>query len=148
MELRRPVPRDAAELLDMVQALTRHHDDVPRLTLAQVKADMIGPEAWFQVLVAEEAGALQGYAALLPLARLGYGEKGLDLHHLFVRPDARGRGIGRALIARAETLARALGCGYLIIGTHPDNLAAQAFYQSLGYGEMQNSARRFTRRLD
>ena len=87
------------------------------------------------------------YAALLPLARLGYGQRGMDLHHLFVAAPHRQQGIGTALLRGAEDLAQSLGCSYLIIGTHPENRAAQDYYQKLGYGPMPNTALRFTRKL-
>ena len=145
--IRRAERRDLPEILQMAKALTRHHDDVPRLTAETLERDLFGAPPWFHVLVAEGAAGLQGYAALLPLARLGYGERGMDLHHLFVAESARGQGIGTALIRAAEEMARDFGCGYLIIGTHPDNLKAQAHYQRLGYGPMPNLARRFTRRI-
>lgn len=146
--VRKVAPQDLAVLLTMVEALTRHHEDVPRLTAESLARDVLGAAPWFQVLVAEADGQLAGYAAALPLARLGYGERGLDLHHLFVAEALRGRGIGSALVRACEDLARGLGCGYVIIGTHPGNYAAQACYQSLGYAQMPNTAVRFTRRLD
>ncbi len=145
---RKAVADDAAGLLALAEALTRYHDDVPRLTRAGVERDFFGASPWFHGLVAEAAGALVGYAALLPLARLGYGERGLDLHHLFVVAAARRLGVGSALVRAAEVLGRDLGCSYLIIGTHPGNAAAQAYYQRMGYGPLPNTAVRFTRRLD
>ena len=145
--IRRAEVADLAGLLAMVQALTRHHAEEPRVTLATLERDVFGVVPWFQVLVAEMDG-LVGYAALLPLARLGYGERGMDLHHLFVGDGARRSGVGAALLRGAEDLARGLGCGYLIIGTHPGNWAAQAYYSRMGYGRMGNTSVRFTRRLD
>ena len=53
---------------------------------------------------------------------------------LFVRPDLRSRGIGRALIARMEVLARAAGCAEMRLGVDPDNNPrALALYRALGY---------------
>lgn len=146
--IRKAVAADAAGLVALAEALTRYHDDVPRISLATVERDFFGPVPWFHGLVAEAETALLGYAALLPLGRLGYGERGLDLHHLFVIEAARRLGTGAALIRAAEALGRDLGCTYLIIGTHPGNWAAQQYYQRLGYGPMPNTAVRFTRRLD
>jgi GNAT superfamily N-acetyltransferase len=146
--IRKAVAADAAGVLALIEALTRYHDDLPRLTLAAVERDFFGAPPWFHGLVAEAAGALVGYAALLPLARLGYGERGMDLHHLFVVEAARRAGIGTALLRASEGLARDLGCTYLIIGTHPGNWAAQEYYQRQGYETMPSTAVRFTRRLD
>ncbi len=138
---------DAPGLLAMVEALTRYHDDVPRVTLPAVERDFFGDPPWFHTLVADAGERLIGYAALLPLARLGHGERGMDLHHLFVVEAARRFGTGTALLRAAEERARAFGCSYLIIGTHPGNWAAQEYYQRLGYETIPNTAVRFTRKL-
>ncbi len=138
---------DCAALLGMVQALTRHHADTPRVSLASLERDLFGPAPWYHMLVAVQGGEAVGYAAALPLGRLGYGARGLDLHQLFVRPEARGLGIGRALVRGVEDLARDLACSYVIIGTHPDNLAAQAFYRHLGYAPHASTALRFTKAI-
>lgn len=139
-------PRDLAGLLPLVEGLARHHADVPRLTAATLGADLFGPVPWFHVLVAEEE-RLVGYAALLPLARLQHGERGLDLHHLYVEQAKRGRGLGRALLVASEALAREMGCGYLIIGTAAENVAAHEFYMAQGYQPIPNPARRFLKTL-
>jgi GNAT superfamily N-acetyltransferase len=138
---------DLAVLLAMVVALTQHHGDVARVTLESLERDFLGPVAWYHGLVAVQDGTVVGYAAALPLGRLGYGARGLDLHHLFVSPDARLLGVGRALVRGVEDLGRNLGCSYVIIGTHPDNVAAQAFYQHLGYGPHASTGKRFTKPL-
>ncbi len=147
MVIRTAQKADAPGLLAMVEALTRYHDDVPRATPVTVERDFFGDPPWFHGLVAEAGARLIGYAALLPLARLGYGERGLDLHHLFVVEAARRRGVGSALVRAAEDLGRDLGCSYLIIGTHPENGAAQEYYRRLGYELIPNTAVRLTRRL-
>ena len=138
---------DLAALLAMVVALTEHHRDVARVTLESLKRDFFGPVVWYHGLVAVQDATVVGYAATLPLGRLGYGARGLDLHHLFVCPNARQLGVGRALVQGVEDLGRNLGCSYVIIGTHPDNLAAQAYYQHLGYGPHASTGKRFAKLL-
>ena len=138
---------DLAALLAMVVALTQHHGDVARVTFESLERDFLGPAAWYHGLVAVQDAKVVGYAAALPLGRLGYGARGLDLHHLFVIPDARRLGVGRALVRAVEDLGRNLGCSYVIIGTHPDNVAAQAYYQHLGYGPHASTGKRFTKPL-
>lgn len=147
MRIRAAVEADQAELLLLVQALTRHHADEPKITAEALARDVFGAEPWFRVLVAEGEAGLLGYAATLPLARLGYGVRGMDLHHLFVVEAARGTGVGRALVAACEVLAQGLGCSYLIIGTHPDNHAAHACYRALGYAQMPRTSIRFSKDL-
>lgn len=50
-----------------------------------------------------------------------------------VATDLRGQGIGAALMADAETRARAAGCSLLQLTTNRSRSRAQAFYQSLGF---------------
>ena len=139
---------DLTALLAMVAALTKHHGDKARLTPESLARDFFGPVAWYHGLVAVRGPDVVGYAATLPLGRLGYGERGLELHHLFVEPTARHQGVGRQLVLAVETMGRNLGCTYVKIGTHPDNDAAQGYYQHLGYAPHASLAKRFSKRMD
>lgn len=55
------------------------------------------------------------------------------VYDLYVVPQARRQGVGRALMERARTFARESGAKALLLETAVDNLAAQALYESLGY---------------
>jgi ribosomal protein S18 acetylase RimI-like enzyme len=55
------------------------------------------------------------------------------LYDLFVAPDARRGGVGRALLDAAATNARAAGASTVSLDTAVDNAAAQALYISAGY---------------
>jgi len=55
------------------------------------------------------------------------------LYDLFVRPGARRKGVGRALMERAAKFGRASGALRLTLSTAKDNRPAQALYESLGY---------------
>lgn len=55
------------------------------------------------------------------------------LNDLFVRPDARGRGVGRALLERARDHARSTGARRVDLQTARTNTTAQALYESFGY---------------
>lgn len=55
------------------------------------------------------------------------------LNDLFVMPDYRRQGIGRALVQQAIDLVRARGDKGLTLQTAPDNVSAQLLYQSLGF---------------
>jgi ribosomal protein S18 acetylase RimI-like enzyme len=61
--------------------------------------------------------------------------RGLEcyLAELYVTPDRRGRGIGRALMLAAMAAARARGADYMDLGTSEDDVAARALYESLGF---------------
>jgi ribosomal protein S18 acetylase RimI-like enzyme len=55
------------------------------------------------------------------------------LYDLFVDPEARQRGVGRALMERAHQFAADSGAGLVQLSTARDNFQAQALYESLGY---------------
>ncbi len=52
---------------------------------------------------------------------------------LYVRPDRRGRGLGRALMEAAIDVARESGANQIDVGTGEDDTAARALYESLGF---------------
>ncbi len=60
------------------------------------------------------------------------GRRGLYLEDLFVEPDHRGAGYGRALLIHLAGLAVARGCGRFEWSVLDWNVDAQAFYESLG----------------
>jgi GNAT superfamily N-acetyltransferase len=82
-----------------------------------------------QAFVLEEAGALRGVLVLVEEA------DHLLLDNVAVEPAARGRGLGRALIAFAEAEARRRGFGEVRLYTHARMQANIALYARLGYAE-------------
>ncbi len=69
--------------------------------------------------------------ALIPTLVLHRGAPRLDIHHLFVAQDHRGRGVGTALIKAVKHHAKTLGVSRLSIGTVPDNATATAAYRAM-----------------
>ncbi len=87
------------------------------------------------IFLAEENGGALGFVQLYPLfssTSLRPGRLWL-LNDLFVRPDARGRGVGRDLMNRARTLAEDTEACGLELATARTNLRAQALYEAMGY---------------
>lgn len=88
------------------------------------------------LLVAETDGAVVGHMALWfdrmpPFVREDLRDYAY-LGDLFVRQAHRGQGIGRALVAEAERLARARGVARILLGVLPGN-PAETLYRKLGY---------------
>lgn len=134
---------DLDDVAGMIRALAEHHGDAPRLTAAALARDTAGRDPWVRIRVAEAGGEIAGYMALLRLAWLQYGDRGMEIYHLFVRPAWRGRGVGRALIERAIREARAAGCVELKVGTHPANTAARSYYLDRGFVAQEQAGQRF-----
>ncbi len=61
----------------------------------------------------------------------------LDIAHLFVAEPMRGRGIGKALIAAAQSYAARSAASRLVIGTSPVNPGAAAAYRAMGLREIE-----------
>jgi len=84
-------------------------------------------------LLAELDGELAGFACLRVVPCLLYAAPYAELTELYVEPAYRRRGVGRALIAAAERLARERAAEDVIIMTRINNAAAQALYRTMGY---------------
>src|SRR5688572_15663950 len=57
----------------------------------------------------------------------------LNIHDIAVSPQARGKGVGAALLTFLEADAKALGCCKITMEVRSDNARAQALYQRIGY---------------
>jgi GNAT superfamily N-acetyltransferase len=92
----------------------------------------LAPSADGELLAARDAtGLILGYACLYwHFSSLAAVETVL-MNDLFVVPEARGRGVGRALIEASRDVARARGAGWLEWATAPDNHTAQRLYDSM-----------------
>lgn len=98
-----------------------------------------GPERWAQdisahTFFAERAdGLVVGYLYGQPLSSLGY------IRHLVVAPEARGEGLGRALMLAAGRSFRERGCERWCLNVKVDNHAALGLYRSLRMSEAYRS---------
>jgi GNAT superfamily N-acetyltransferase len=79
-------------------------------------------------LVAELDGEVVGIAHWRRFARPSSGSTGIWLDDLFAAPEARGRGVGAALIARVREIAHAEGASVVRWITADDNVTAQRLY--------------------
>ncbi len=140
-------PADASALLSMIGRLAAHHGDTATISAERLKADVFGSPPWISALVAEDDAGPIGYAILCPLYRAQYGQRGLDLHHLFVIPEKRRNGVGRSLVEAAITQAREARCDYFFVGATPENLKAHAFYEGLGFTRSELRGVRFALRF-
>ncbi len=148
MKIRPLVEADVPAVHVMILALGAYHQDFDaKVTVTSLKRDALGDHPWVRILVAEDEAGLMGYVALLPLAKVADGLRGIDINHMYVAAAVRGRGIGRALIEASADVAHALGCSYMFIGTAPQNTAAQAAYLACGFSRWADAGPRFRRAI-
>jgi ribosomal protein S18 acetylase RimI-like enzyme len=120
---------DDAPALARLNAAFNGVDDPPEQLAARMPA-VRGIET---ALLAELDGELAGFACLRIVPCLLYAAPYAELTELYVEPAYRRRGVGRALIAVVERLARERGAEEMIIMTGINNAAAQALYGAIGY---------------
>jgi GNAT superfamily N-acetyltransferase len=123
-----------------IAALIRGLAEYERLSHAvvldeeQLRTHLFGPRPFAEVLLAEEANEVVGFALFFHNFSTFLGQPGIYLEDLFVRPEYRGHGHGKALLSALARLAVERGCGRLEWAVLDWNEPALRFYRSLGAG--------------
>ncbi len=79
----------------------------------EAQAALLAAHPAAELLLAEDAAGPVGFAVIFDLPEVVFARRCGMLDDLFVRPEARGRGIARALIAKAAGLGRVRGWSHL-----------------------------------
>ena len=128
-------PRDAGSWLRLRHALwpegteSEHGEDIARFFRCEAREPLA-------VLLAEESGGrVVGFAELStrPYAEGCASRRVAYVEGWFVVPEARGRGVGRALVAAAEEWGRKQGCAELASDAEADNETSAAAHRALGF---------------
>lgn len=135
----RPVIREArsddvGDLLRLIFALAEyeHEPDAVMTTEDTLRQSLFGPNPKARAHVAEADGRVVGMAVWFLSYSTWTGRPGLYLEDLFVEPDQRSLGVGRALMDALRALAVELGCARMEWSVLDWNEPAIAFYRSLG----------------
>jgi GNAT superfamily N-acetyltransferase len=94
--------------------------------------NLFGPHPYAETLIAEDEGKPVGFALFFHTFSTFLGKPGLYLEDLFVVPEQRGHGVGRALLSRLAGIALERDCGRLEWAVLKWNVEAIKFYERLG----------------
>jgi ribosomal protein S18 acetylase RimI-like enzyme len=120
IEITEAIPDDAPAIADIHLAARlhfvgrRHTDDATRAWFAGIVGDR--PSVWW---AARQGGRVVGYMRI----------EGDHLDHLYVHPEAQGRGVGSALLGKARSLSPLR----ITLVTFQRNARARAFYEKHGF---------------
>jgi GNAT superfamily N-acetyltransferase len=138
--IRRAILADADTIVDLVRALALYEKEPlssVKLTADDVRRDGFGNEQRFEVLLAEENGMALGFALFFANYSTWEGRAGLFIEDLFVREEARGRGLGRQLVTAVAAIAQARGCPRIDLNVLDWN-PTRDFYHRIGAHHMQD----------
>jgi GNAT superfamily N-acetyltransferase len=138
MTIRDAVAADVPLILEFIRGLAvyEREPDAVTATEADLLRDGFGENPYFHCLIAEQDGPNGVQAAGFAFYFFNYstwtGRPGLYLEDLFVNPEFRGLGIGKALLARVAAIAVEKGCPRLQWEVLDWNTPAVDFYAALG----------------
>lgn len=125
---------DVSQVLAFIRALAVYEraPDAVFATEEGLLRDGFGPHPYYECLIAEQDGKPAGFALYFFNYSTWMGQPGLYLEDLFVQPELRGRGIGKALLQRVAAVATEKGCQRLQWEVLDWNTPAIEFYSAMG----------------
>ena len=134
LRLRPAVRADVPLILSLIRELATYERDLGAVvaTEAALERDGFGERPLFQVTIAEWDGVPVGFALWFFAYSTWRGQPTLYLEDLFVRPEARGRGIGKEMMRFLARAALDAGCGRFVWQVLDWNTPSIEFYESLG----------------
>jgi len=125
---------DVPVILDLIRALATYERAPNEVTATEkgLVEVLFGEKPAAEVLLAFENEAAIGFAVFFHNFSTWLGRPGLYLEDLFVKPQHRGKGYGRALLIHLAKIARERGCGRMEWAVLDWNEPAIKFYRQLG----------------
>jgi GNAT superfamily N-acetyltransferase len=134
VSLRPAGPADVHFIAELIRGLARFEklEHEVELTDDLLAAGLFGPRPYAEAVLAEVEGQPVGFALFFHNFSTFLARPGMYLEDLFVLPEHRGQGIGRALLVHLARLAVERGCGRLEWSVLDWNREAISFYERLG----------------
>ena len=131
--------RDLPLILSFIHKIAAYEKLSHQVTATEetLRASLFGPKPAAEVLLAYWNDTAAGYAVFFHNFSTFLGRSGMYLEDLFVEPELRGKGIGKALLAAVAKEAQQRDCGRLEWAVLDWNKPAIDFYLSLGARPME-----------
>jgi GNAT superfamily N-acetyltransferase len=134
LEIRPATEVDVPLILSFIRELANYerlsHEVVA--TEEALRDSLFGERRFAEVLLGYGGGSPAGFALFFHTFSTFLGKPGIYLEDLYVKPEFRGAGIGRALLVHLARLARERGCGRLEWSVLDWNEPAIGFYKGIG----------------
>ena len=132
--IREATEADVPLILEFIRGLAEYEKLADKVVATEevIRESLFGRKPYAEVLIAEADGDSAGFALFFHNFSTFIGRPGIYLEDLFVKPQYRGRGFGKALLVRLAALAAARGCGRVEWAVLNWNRPAIEFYESIG----------------
>src|SRR5207253_2058547 len=133
-------PADTILLAELICSLAEYErlSDVCTITPEVLETHLFSKRPVAEAVIAELDGEAQGFALFFTTFSTFVGKPSLYLEDLFVKPDARGKGIGKSLLLHLVRLAKDRGYGRVEWAVLDWNEPAIQFYKKLGARPMED----------
>jgi GNAT superfamily N-acetyltransferase len=138
--IRPATPADIAVILRFIRELAafEREPDAVEATEATLHEALFGAQPAAEAVIAEDATGPLGFAVFFHNFSTWAGRRGLYLEDLYVTPDARGKGVGGALLRHLAALAVTRGCARFEWSVLDWNADAIAVYRRMGAVGMED----------
>ncbi len=138
--IRPAAPADAALILSLIRELAVYEKLAHEVTAteADIRAALFGARPAAECVIAEAGGRPVGFALYFHNFSTFLGRAGIYLEDLYVKPEQRGKGYGKRLLAHLAKLTLERGCGRFEWAVLDWNEPAIRFYQGLGAKVMES----------
>ena len=134
LSLKMATEQDVPLILTFIKGLAEYERlaDAVIATEDGLRQTLFGPRPYAECVIARWQGQPAGFALFFHNYSTFLGRPGIYLEDLFVKPELRGQGVGRALLQFLARLAQERNCGRLEWSVLDWNESAIGFYKSLG----------------
>ena len=111
--IRPATPNDVPTIARLIRALAEYEKLAEKVSLkeSELRQHLFGSRRYAEVLLAEDAGRVVGFALFFHNYSTFLGKPGIYLEDLFVEPAHRGKGFGKGLLVALAKLAVERDCG-------------------------------------